>query len=271
MTFTATIAPVSPGAGTPTGTVNFLDNGTQIGTGTLNSSGVATFSTTTLSVATHSITAVYVGDTNFKTSTSTAVSQVVSQASTTSTVATSSATTLFGQGLTFTATIVPVSPGAGTPTGTVTFKEGAATLGTGTLDSTGKATFTTSSLPRGSHSITVVYPGDTNFTTSTSAAITQVVNQASTTTARCFRRQPDVSGQSVTFTATVAAVTPGAGTPTGTVNFLDNGTQIGSNTLTSARGDIQHRRCRWLHIRSPRCTSATRTSRPAARMSCPRS
>ena len=73
MTFTATVAAVSPGTGTPTGTVNFFDGATQIGTGTLNSSGVATFSTSTLSVGTHSITAVYAGDTNFTTSTSTAV------------------------------------------------------------------------------------------------------------------------------------------------------------------------------------------------------
>ena len=77
VTFTATVAATSPGTGTPTGTVNFLDNGTQIGTGTLNGSGVATFSTTTLAVGTHPITAAYLGDPNYTTSTSTAVSQVV--------------------------------------------------------------------------------------------------------------------------------------------------------------------------------------------------
>ena len=76
MTFTATVAAVSPGSGTPTGTVNFLDNGTPIGASTL-SSGVATFSTSSLAVGTQSITAVYSGDTNFTTSTSSALSQVV--------------------------------------------------------------------------------------------------------------------------------------------------------------------------------------------------
>ena len=74
MTFTATVAAVSPGTGTPTGTVNFLDNGTQIGTGTLNA-GVATFSTSSLTVGTHPITAVYVASTNFTTSTSSVVHQ----------------------------------------------------------------------------------------------------------------------------------------------------------------------------------------------------
>src|SRR3989442_15140045 len=64
-TFTATVAAVSPGAGTPTGTVNFLDGATVIGSGTLSATApfTATFSTGTLSVATHSITAKYIGNT----------------------------------------------------------------------------------------------------------------------------------------------------------------------------------------------------------------
>ena len=65
-----------------------MDGTTEIGTGTLDS-GTATYSTTSLSVATHSITAVYVGDTNYATSTSTAVSQVVDQAATTTTLTSS--------------------------------------------------------------------------------------------------------------------------------------------------------------------------------------
>ena len=60
-----------PRGGTPTGTVEFLNNGTSIGTGTL-SAGTATF-TTTLPIAANSITATYLGDTNFSSSTSTAV------------------------------------------------------------------------------------------------------------------------------------------------------------------------------------------------------
>ena len=80
MTFTATVA-VPPDSGTPTGTVDFLDGTTPLDTETLKA-GVATFSTSTLTVATHSITAVYSGDTNFTTSTS-SVAQDVKQASTT--------------------------------------------------------------------------------------------------------------------------------------------------------------------------------------------
>jgi hypothetical protein len=230
VTFTATVAVVSPGSGTPTGTVNFLDGTTVIGTDEPLTAGVATFSTSSLAVATHSITAVYSGDTNFTTSTSSAVSQVVLQASTT-TLTSSPNPSVYGQSVTFTATVAH-SSGTGTPTGTVNFMEGTTTLGTGTLSS-GVATFSTSSLAVGTDSITAVYSGDTTYGTSTSTAVSQVVNMASSTTTLVSSLNPSTSGALVTFTATVAAVSPGSGTPTGTVNFLENGTQIGTGTLSA--------------------------------------
>jgi hypothetical protein len=70
-------AAVSGAGGTPTGTVTFSDGGTQLGTGTLNSSGQAAYSTSSLAVGTHSLTAAYGGDTNFAASTSSAVSVTV--------------------------------------------------------------------------------------------------------------------------------------------------------------------------------------------------
>ena len=182
VTFTATVAAISPGAGTPTGTVTFDDNGTPFADGTVTlSSGVATFSTSSLAVGTQSITAVYSGDTNFTTSTSNAVSQVVDQASRTTALALTSGTnpSTSGQPVTFTATVAVVSPGTGTPTGTVTFDDNGTQIGTGTLTA-GVATFSTSSLAVGTQSITAVYSGDTNFTTSTSSAHSQVVNTPAT-------------------------------------------------------------------------------------------
>jgi hypothetical protein len=80
-----------------------------------------------------------------------------------------------GDEVTFTALVTPSSAGI-TPTGTVTFMDGATTLGTGTLNASRQASFTTSSLSVGSHSITAVYGGDSNFTGSTSLALTQTVN-----------------------------------------------------------------------------------------------
>ena len=86
------------------------------------------------------------------------------------TVTASSKKSVFGQSVTFTATVTARSPGGGTPTGQVTFMDGSAQLGTATL-SGGTATFTTSSLSVGTHDITVVYGGDTDFLSSTSTAL----------------------------------------------------------------------------------------------------
>ena len=232
VTFTAMPTAVSPGSGTPTGTVTFKDGTTVLGTATL-SGGVTTFTTTTLPAGSDSITAVYGGDADFTTSTSSALTETVSQSATTTTLTKSSTGPLrFGQGVTFTATMAAVAPGAGTPTGTVTFKDGTTSIGTGTLAS-GVATFATTALPVGSNSITAVYGGDPNFTTSTSGAITQTVDQSSTTTTLTKSTTGVVKfGQSITFTATVAAVSPGAGTATGTVTFMDNGSSIGTATLS---------------------------------------
>ena len=78
--------------------------------------------------------------------------------------------------MTFTATVTAKSPGGGIPTGTVTFKDGPSTLGTATLNGSGQAMFTTSTLAAGSHSITASYGGDANFKGSTSPKFTQTVN-----------------------------------------------------------------------------------------------
>ena len=77
----------------------------------------------------------------------------------------------------FTATVSAVAPGSGTPTGTVTFYDGTTVLGTASMRR-GIATFTISSMSVGTHSITAVYSGDTNFQTSTSAVLNQVVDAA---------------------------------------------------------------------------------------------
>ena len=178
VTLTATVAAVSPGAGTPTGTVTFFNGTTSLGTGTLNSSGVATLAVTSLPVATNSLTATYAASTDFATSTSTATSFTVAQASTTTTVTSSVASPTPYEAVTLTATVAAVSPGAGTPTGTVTFFNGTTSLGTGTLNSSGVATLAISSVPVGNYSITAQYTGDTNFTGSTSTAIAAVVGTA---------------------------------------------------------------------------------------------
>ncbi|NTU74214.1 hypothetical protein HGB07_08825, partial [Candidatus Roizmanbacteria bacterium] len=97
---------------------------------------------------------------------------IQSKLSTTTTLTSSKNPSTPGQSVTLTA---KVSTSSGTPTGTVTFKDGTTTLGTGSLSS-GQAKFTTTSLSAGTHSITAVYGGSTGYLTSTSSTLKQVVN-----------------------------------------------------------------------------------------------
>lgn len=230
VTFTATVS--STTAGTITGTVTFKDGATTLGTGTINA-GKATFNTSSLTQGSHSVTAVYGGDTNFATSTSTAVSQVVnasSKAATTTVVTSSKNPSTTTQSVTFTATVS--SSTAGAISGTVTFLDGATTLGTGPVGAGGVATFTTTLLTAASHSITAQYGGDANFAISTSPVLTQVVNagtKATTSTALTSAPNPSTNGQSVTFTATTTSTT--AGTITGTTTFLDGASTLGTGAV----------------------------------------
>ncbi|WP_260704036.1 beta strand repeat-containing protein [Edaphobacter flagellatus] len=176
ITLTATVTGASGSTGTPTGTVTFLDGTTSLGTGTL-SSGTATLATSALTASgSHSITAVYGGDTSFASSTSSAVSITVNAASiaTTTTLSASPTSTVTGTSIALAATVTAAS-GSAIPSGTVTFFDGTTTLGTGTLDGTGKGTFSTSSLVAGSHSITAKYAGTTTFGASTSTAVTVTI------------------------------------------------------------------------------------------------
>ena len=190
----------------PTGTVTFLSGSNTLGTGTL-SGGVATFTTSSLATGSNSITAVYAGNTTDAGSSSTAISQVVNKEATLTTLASSLNPSIFGQLVTFTATVSAQTPGTGAPTGTVTFLSGPTTLGTGTLSS-GVATLSTSSLAAGSFPITAVYGGDTNNAGSTSTVTTQVVSQDASATTLASSLNPSKYGQSVTFTATVSALAP---------------------------------------------------------------
>jgi len=177
VTITATVAAVAPGAGTPTGAVDFLDGGTSLGTASLTG-GQATFTSSSLSIASHSITAVYVGDGNFNGSTSAPLTETVTKITALVTLSSSPNPSLLNQPVVLTAKVAAVPPAVGTPTGTVAFQDGATALGTATLSSSGVATLTLSTLAIGSHSLTAVYSGDADLSGATSAALTQNVQYA---------------------------------------------------------------------------------------------
>jgi uncharacterized protein (TIGR03437 family) len=178
VTFAATVSPSAA-----TGTITFFDGGSTLGAGTL-SGGKATFSTSSLSVDTHSIEATYNGDANYAASGSAILVQSVGKAPTTTTVSSSPNPAVAWQPVTFTATVSPSSA-----TGSVGFiyafppngsAGGVACYAVNKL-SNGQVSCSTSSLAsavggQGTLWITATYSGDSNYGGSTSAVLTQTVN-----------------------------------------------------------------------------------------------
>lgn len=220
-------ATVDSRAGTPTGTIQFFDGSTSLGSAPLDN-GQAAIDVTDFSVGSHSLTAVYSGDAMADGSTSPPVLQQVSAAATTTSLSVSSNPSNVGEAITLTSSV----NGAGGPvTGTVVFSDGTTQIASANLvDGTAKAQV--SSLSLGQHSLTATYNSQANWTGSTSAAIVQQVNPASvnTTTTLNSSNNPSTSGEPVTFQAQVNP-TSGTGVPTGTVRFLDGSILLGSATL----------------------------------------
>ncbi len=163
---------VSISPATATGTVQFLDGAAPLGTVTL-SGGSAVLSLSALSVDSHSITAVYSGDTNIPGGTSPVLIQTIAKAATSVVLTASPNPAMEGQPVTLTAAVTPA-----TATGLVQIFEGSAVLGTLTL-SGGSASLTLSpqdyAFAVGAHSLTVNYNGDSNNAMSTSAVLTLTI------------------------------------------------------------------------------------------------
>jgi hypothetical protein len=146
----------------------------------------------------------------------------VNQATPTIALATSATSAFVLNPVIFTATIAST---AGTPTGTVAFYDGMALLSTESMTA-GVATYQTSALLAGTHSITAVYSGDTNFLTETSSALSQVIeNFTIGTPGGTSSVTANPGGQAVyTFT-----VTPPAGTTfAGPISFSVTGLPTGA-------------------------------------------
>src|SRR5262249_15291935 len=235
VTLSTTVTAVAPAVGIPTGIVTFRDGATILGTATLVN-GSASLVTSTLTVGSHSLSATYSGSASFAASISPTVTQVVNSPTTTSLASTPNPS-VFGQTVTLTATVSPVPPAVGTPTGTVTFRDGATVLGTATLNN-GSASLTVSTLAVGSHPLTAGYSGGGNFQASTSGSVTEPVNQWHASTSLNSTPNPSNVGQTVTLTATVSALSPAAGVPTGTVTFRDGGTTLGIVPLVNGSASL---------------------------------
>ena len=138
---------------------------------------------------------------------------------------------VFGQPVELSATVEPVAFATGTPTGSVEFFADGQSVGSADLDS-GQATLTVSDLAVGSHAITATYQGDAIFLTSTSGETELTIAKADTSVV-VTPPSAAVAGQPVALTANVEPVAPGAGTPTGTVEFFDGDQSLGTAELGS--------------------------------------
>jgi hypothetical protein len=255
VTFTATVSPVhTAGSDQPTGTVTFTLTSTTAaspapGTVLCSAASVATIANVTTATCanalttfgtngTYNITASYNGDPNFQTSVSALYPQSVG-AGATSIKVTSFLTgvnppvlnqpSTVNQSVTFNSAITFLSGGSTVPTGIVTYFDGAATLcAFGTVAS--PVTFTGGSVPAcvvplysaGTHSITATFTSaNSNFTSSTSPGLNQVVNPTATSVKVSGPQAVSVN-QTISFTATVTPVIApfnGSTNPTGTVTF----------------------------------------------------
>jgi len=206
ITFSAT---VPAGA---TGSVTFLDGTTVLGVGAINAAGIATFTTSALTIGSHSITATYSGDSGNSAATSAVLTQVVGKIPTMTTIVLSAPAQLLHTGVTFTANVTAPAPNA---TGTVTFMDGTTVLGSAPLSANGgvavslttnaNAAFATSSLVTGAHQIVAVYSGDNNFAPSTSAPATNMVEDFTNTNTGAAS-QNMFPGGSTSYTFTLAPV-----------------------------------------------------------------
>jgi hypothetical protein len=219
-------ATVTSATGIPTGTVTFYDGATILGTAPVNAQGVATLTTSTLSVGTHTLKAVYGGDPNYTGSTSATWTQTISLATTGVTLSGPTTPVDAGNPVNLSSTL---TTNGVAPTGTLTLRDGNTVIATQTVTAAGTFPFSTTTLSIGTHTLTMTYSGDANNATAVSPAITVVVQQAQTTTALTSSSNPSPLGQPVTLTATVSADNPGI---SGSVTFEDGGAVIGTGTVS---------------------------------------
>jgi hypothetical protein len=191
-TTTSIVAPAAPGifgttinfkiaimpafSGVPTGSVTLWDGANLLGTATVDNTGGTNFALTSLSQGDHVLSAQNAGDANFVASTSAALTETVLYPTTVS-IASNASSALMGSTVAFTSTVA--SP-YGQPTGSVVFLDGSSALGQAALTG-GSATFSSSTLSQGIHSIQASYQGGTTFATGNSSTISEGLTDFSVT------------------------------------------------------------------------------------------
>ena len=240
-------ATVSSTAGTPAGEIGLVDNLSPANRPNLEgiadftvSGGSASGSTTSLPGGSYNVSAHYAGSSAFAESDSNAIPVMVAAESSTTTIkvagyfdpATGKAATTPYYGYIFLLDAQPYGNSAsaanpnGAATGTITFKTGAATLGTAAIASDGIAELQTADLPGGNLSLTAAFPGDASFLGSTSASYPFTVVPAVTT----LEAGPTYTSSPTPILAYLTTDSVGVA-PTGTVTLMNGSTAVVSAPL----------------------------------------
>jgi len=194
----ATLAP--PYGGQPSGMLTVSEGQSTLSSQSLDTSSQSQFTLVAPTLGVHTLTFTYGGDTNFAPATLNFSQDV--QNRTTLSLVSSSATSVAGGSITYTAAIS--SQGPPTPSGTVNFYADGAALGTATLDGNGNAALTTTATRDGAHTITANYGGDTYSAPATSNAVfVSVENFSASSSALSATIR---AGQSATFNLTVTSL-----------------------------------------------------------------
>jgi len=238
VTVTADVIQGSPNGPAPTGTVTFSIDGTTEPPTALSGTSATLALPPALGVGAHIVTATYSGDANYPAETATGLTETVTQAATATAITSSADPSTVGQPVIFTATVNPLAPGSGTPTGTVTFTVDGTAQSPVALASSGSASLTLGNLASGAHTVTAAYSGDTNYIASTSGTVNQTVNQDTATVTLASSANPSVTGQGVTMTVAVAPVAPADTVATGTVTLTIDGTALPPATLVNGSAAV---------------------------------
>lgn len=219
---------VTSNGSSPTGSVDFLDGGTTLGSASLNGQESASLTLSTLSPGIHNLVAQYTGDGHASASTSLSVSMAVKQ-STSLTLTSSSNPALTISPITLTASLT--NAGAAAATGSVVFTDGTTQLGSATLGGSGIASLTLPALAAGTHAIMASYAGDGSDFAASSPVLTQIVNLRGTTTTLTASQTDPTNPQQITLIVVVSG--SGGVAPTGTVSFGSGTSVIGTAPVNS--------------------------------------